>query len=155
MATQEIDAIAGVCLPDTGLVREATDFIRDAGDDLLFNHSRRVFFFGALQGMRRGLQPNLELLYVGAMFHDLGLTERYRTSTVRFEVDGANAAREFLLELASIKPTRTRYGSASLCTRLPGCPSSSIPRSPWSQLASKPTCWASAATTWIRKTLPR
>jgi len=30
------------------------------------------------------------------MFHDVGLTERYRTSTVRIEVDGANAAREFL-----------------------------------------------------------
>ncbi|EID14360.1 metal-dependent phosphohydrolase [Mycobacterium xenopi RIVM700367] len=74
-----------------------TDFIRDAEDDLLFHHSRRVFLFGALQGQRRGLQPDLELLYVGAMFHDLGLTERYRTSTLRFEVDGANAARDFLL----------------------------------------------------------
>ncbi|MDT5139190.1 MAG: hypothetical protein QOD58_3452, partial [Mycobacterium sp.] len=47
---------------------------------------------------RRGLEPDLELLYVGAMFHDIGLTERYRTSTGRFEVDGANAARDFLLE---------------------------------------------------------
>jgi hypothetical protein len=63
----------------------------------LFNHSRRVFLFGVLQGRRRGLQPDLELLYVGAMFHDLGLTERYRTSMLRFEVDGANAASDFLL----------------------------------------------------------
>ena len=54
--------------------------------------------FGALQGIRRGLQPDLELLYVGAMFHDIGLTDRYRTSALRFEVDGANAAREFLLD---------------------------------------------------------
>jgi hypothetical protein len=75
-----------------------TDFIRDAEDELLFNHSRRVFLFGALQGRRLGLQPNLELLYVGAMFHDLGLTARYRTSNRRFEVDSANAARDFLLE---------------------------------------------------------
>ena len=45
-----------------------------------------------------GLQPDLELLYVGAMFHDIGLTEPYRTSNLRFEVDGANAAREFLLQ---------------------------------------------------------
>ena len=97
MATQSIDTIAGICVPDTDLVREVTDFIRDAEDDLLFNHSRRVFFFGALQGLRRRLQPDLELLYVGAMFHDLGLTDRYRTSTVRFEVDGANAARDFLI----------------------------------------------------------
>jgi HD superfamily phosphodiesterase len=51
-----------------------------------------------LQGRRRGLRPDLELLYAGAMFHDIGLTERYRNSTLRFEVDGANAARDFLLE---------------------------------------------------------
>jgi hypothetical protein len=98
MSTQSIQSIAGIAIPDSALVREATDFIRDAEDDLLFDHSRRVFLFGALQGRRLGLQPDLELLYVGAMFHDLGLTERYRTSNLRFEVDGANAARDFLLE---------------------------------------------------------
>ena len=97
MATESSDTIAGIRIPDTALVREATDLIRDAEDDLLFHHSRRVFLFGALQGMHRGLQPDLELLYVGAMFHDLGLTERFRGSTARFEVDGANAARDFLL----------------------------------------------------------
>ena len=92
------ESIAGIDIPDTALVRAITAHIRDAEDDLLFNHSRRVFIFGALQGRRRGLQANLELLYAGAMFHDIGLTERYRGSTLRFEVDGANAAREFLLE---------------------------------------------------------
>ncbi|OMC55718.1 diguanylate cyclase [Mycobacterium sp. IS-836] len=95
--TRSIESIAGIQIPDSPLVREATDFIRRAEDDLLFNHSRRVFLFGALQGLRRGLQPDLELLYVAAMFHDLGLTERFRSSTVRFEVDGANAARDFLV----------------------------------------------------------
>lgn len=98
MATKPIETIADVVIPDTALVREVTDFIRDAEDDLLFDHSRRVFLFGALHGRRRGLQPDLELLYAGAMFHDLGLTPRYHTSTLRFEVDSANAAREFLLE---------------------------------------------------------
>ena len=91
--------IAGIDIPDTALVRDTTAFIRGVEDDLLFHHSRRVFFFGALQGLRRGLQPDLELLYVGAMFHDLGLTEGFRnTSTLRFEIDGANAARDFLLQ---------------------------------------------------------
>ncbi|BBY29043.1 HD domain-containing protein [Mycolicibacterium sediminis] len=91
--------IAGIDIPDTPLVRATTALVREAEDDLLFDHSRRVFLFGALQGRRRGLTPDLELLYVGAMFHDLGLTERFRTtSTLRFEVDGANAARDFLLE---------------------------------------------------------
>lgn len=94
--TTSIESIAGIQIPDSPLAREATEFIRDAEDDLLFNHSRRVFLFGALRGLRRGLRVDSELLYVAAMFHDLGLTERYRTSTVRFEVDGANAARDFL-----------------------------------------------------------
>lgn len=97
--TAALGTVAGVSIPDTALVREATEFIRDVEDDLLYHHSRRVFFFGALQGQHRGLVPDLELLYVGAMFHDLGLTEpRRSTSALRFEVDGANAARDFLLE---------------------------------------------------------
>ena len=98
MSTTSAETIADIVIPDTPLVRDATAFIRDVENDLLFHHSRRVFLFGALQGIRRGLQPDLELLYVGAMFHDIGLTDRYRTSALRFEVDGANAAREFLLD---------------------------------------------------------
>jgi hypothetical protein len=98
LAAASAQTIAGITIPDTPLVRDVTALIRDAEDDLLFDHSRRVFLFGALQGRRRGLQPDLEMLYVGAMFHDIGLTARYRTSNLRFEVDGANAARDFLLD---------------------------------------------------------
>jgi HD superfamily phosphodiesterase len=93
-----IETIAGITIPDTALVADATSLVREATDDLLFHHSRRVFLFGALQGKRLGLQPDLELLYVGAMFHDLGLTGHYGSDHLRFEVDGANAAREFLLD---------------------------------------------------------
>jgi HD superfamily phosphodiesterase len=92
------ESVAGVTIPDTPLARAITAHIRAVEGDLLFNHSSRVFLFGVLQGRRRRLQPNLELLYAGAMFHDIGLTERYRESTLRFEVDGANAARDFLVE---------------------------------------------------------
>ena len=98
MTAASTQSIAGIVIPDTPLVREITEYIRDTEDELLFNHSRRVFLFGALQGHRRGLQPDPELLYAGAMFHDIGLTADYRTSMLRFEVDGANAARDFLLE---------------------------------------------------------
>jgi HD superfamily phosphodiesterase len=98
MSTAAAESIAGIVVPDTPLVREITAHIRAAENDLLFNHSRRVFLFGALQGRRRGLEPDLELLYAGAMFHDIGLTQPYRTSMLRFEVDGANAARDFLLD---------------------------------------------------------
>ena len=97
MAIQSMETIAGIVIPDTALVREATEVVRGAEDDVLFHHSRRVFLFGALHGSRLGVQPDLELLYVGAMFHDLGLTARYSASTQRFEMDGADAARDFLL----------------------------------------------------------
>ena len=98
MSSTASDSIAGVDIPDTELVSAITAHIRAVEDDLLFNHSRRVYLFGVLQGRRRGLRPDPELLYAGAMFHDIGLTQRYRNSTLRFEVDGANAARDFLLE---------------------------------------------------------
>lgn len=98
MAIQSMETIAGFVIPDTALVREATEFIRSAEDDVLFHHSRRAYFFGALHGRRLGLQPDLELLYIAAMFHDLGLTARYGASTERFEIDGADAARDFLTE---------------------------------------------------------
>ncbi|MGK5742523.1 HD domain-containing protein [Micromonospora sp. URMC 103] len=92
------ETIAGISIPDTPLVTAATDLVRQATDDLLYHHSRRVFLFGALQGERRGLSPDPELLYVGAMFHDLGLTGSYRSDDLRFEVDGARAAERFLLD---------------------------------------------------------
>lgn len=98
MATRRTERIADVVVPDTQLAREATEFVRSAEDDVLFHHSRRVFLFGALHGRRAGLPTDMELLYVAAMFHDFGLTTRYRTSTQRFEIDGADAAREFLTE---------------------------------------------------------
>lgn len=92
------ETIAGITVPDTALVRDITAYIRDTEDDLLYHHSRRVFLFGALMGQARGLEVDLELLYAGAMFHDIGLTEAFRSSQLRFEVDGAHAAREFLLQ---------------------------------------------------------
>lgn len=98
MAVESIEAIAGIGIPDTALVHEATEFIRSVEDDVLFHHSRRVFLFGALHGRRLGVQADPELLYVAAMFHDLGLTARYGSSTQRFEMDGADAARDFLLK---------------------------------------------------------
>ena len=91
-----VETIAGITIPDTSLVRDITQHIREVEGELLFNHSRRVFLFGALMGKERGLDVDLELLYAGAMFHDIGLTEAYRSSQLRFEVDGANAARDFL-----------------------------------------------------------
>jgi hypothetical protein len=88
--------VEGVQAPDSKLAREITELVRDTASPLLFNHSSRVYFFGALSGSRRGLKFDPELLYAGAMFHDMGLTKRHSSPHERFEVDGANAARDFL-----------------------------------------------------------
>jgi hypothetical protein len=90
------EVVAGISVPDSTIARAATQLVRDTEDDLLYNHSRRVFFWGALAGERRGLKYDPELLYLGAMFHDMGLTKAYSSPNLRFEVDGANAAREFM-----------------------------------------------------------
>jgi HD superfamily phosphodiesterase len=92
------EIIAGIAVPDTELVQEATDLVREAADPVLYHHSRRVFLFGSLKARHRGLRVDPELAYVGAMFHDLGLTECYRRTDQRFEVDGADLARDFLLD---------------------------------------------------------
>ena len=73
------------------MAKDLTELICDKEPELLYHHSRRVYLFGALTGQRKGLAYDPELLYVGAMFHDIGLTEQYRHSMLRFEVDGANA----------------------------------------------------------------
>jgi HD domain len=88
--------IAGIAIPDSVLAREATEFVREASTQLLFDHSRRVFLWASLRGEQLGLSYDAELLYVGAMFHDVGLLEGHRSAHERFEIDGANAARAFL-----------------------------------------------------------
>lgn len=89
-------AIDGITVPDSKLCREITELVRDTESTLLFNHSNRVYYFGALTGRRRGLNFDRELLYAGAMFHDMGLTSKHSSQMERFEVDSANAARDFL-----------------------------------------------------------
>src|ERR1700722_4013682 len=86
------NSIADVRIPDSKLAREVTELVRDTESPLLFHHSSRVYYFGALAGKHRGLTFDPELLYTGAVFHDMGLTQKHRRSHGRFEVDGANAA---------------------------------------------------------------
>jgi hypothetical protein len=88
--------IEGTKIPDTKLAQEATDILREQSTPLLINHSLRVYFFAAIQGKRAQLKFDPELLYVSAAFHDLGLLKKYSSADERFEVDGANAARQFL-----------------------------------------------------------
>ncbi|WP_395577006.1 HD domain-containing protein [Streptomyces sp. BK79] len=91
------EQIAGIEIPDSELAREATDLIRDTTPPLIFHHSRRVYLFGSLQAAALGIRPDPELLYVAALFHDTGLVPPYRGDDQRFEMDGADQARAFLL----------------------------------------------------------
>ena len=88
--------VAGFEMPDSAMAQAATEFMRNVESDLLFHHSSRVFLFGALCGKQQALRVDLELLYISAMFHNVGLTDAHRQSHLRFEVDGADAARRFL-----------------------------------------------------------
>src|SRR4030081_3804787 len=88
--------LAGIRIPDSKLAREIMELVRDTESPLLFHHSSRVYYWGALAGKRRGLRFDPELLYAGAMFHDMGLTHQHSSEDHRFEVDGANVARDFL-----------------------------------------------------------
>jgi hypothetical protein len=95
------EIIAGVEIPDSALAKEATELIRDTTNELIFHHSRRVFLFGTLQARALDLRPDPELTYVAALFHDTGLVPPYRSDDQRFELDGADQARAFLLNHGS------------------------------------------------------
>ncbi|MGF6773761.1 hypothetical protein P3T18_006275 [Paraburkholderia sp. GAS199] len=88
--------IAGVAIPDGAMAQAATDLIRSTESELMLHHALRSYLFGALTGQRDNLSFDAQLLYVGAMFHNAGLNTKYQRSPHRFEVDGANAARDFM-----------------------------------------------------------
>jgi hypothetical protein len=88
--------IAGITIPDSTIAKQATELLLTHGTEFIYNHSLRVFLFACLNGKRNNLEYDAELLYVSSVFHDLGLTKHYSSPDLRFEVDGANAARAFL-----------------------------------------------------------
>jgi len=94
--SQRADRTFEVTIPDSRLARDAAETIRDSEGDFLFQHSTRVYYWAALSARRSGISYDPQLLYVAAMFHDYGLTKHYAQSHLRYEVDGANAARQFL-----------------------------------------------------------
>ncbi|MFN7925239.1 MAG: HD domain-containing protein [Bryobacteraceae bacterium] len=89
--------LADLTIPDSQIVRRATALTSEVSPPFLLNHCLRTYLFGAAIGMRDGLRFDRELLYLAAIFHDLGFTERFRGPDA-FELEGARAARSFLLE---------------------------------------------------------
>jgi hypothetical protein len=113
---------SSVVIPDSQLAREVTELIRDTESELLFKHSVRVYLWGALLGKRKDVKFDPELLYVASMFHDIGLTANYRESQLRFEVDGANAARDFLKSHRIAEGDIDRVWAAVALHTTPGIP---------------------------------
>src|ERR1700753_852904 len=116
------DLISGIKIPDSKIAREAAELVRQHESELLFNHSVRVFVFGAMKGIRQNLKFDSELLYVAALFHHLGLVDAYHTDTRRFEVDGADAAREFLRSHGIPDPKADLVWEAIALHTTPGIP---------------------------------
>jgi HD domain len=114
--------IEGVTIPDSKLARDITQLVRDTATPLLFHHSSRVYFFGALAGKQRGLNFDAELLYAGAMFHDMGLDPGHSSAHDRFEVDGANAARNFLRDYQMSEADLYTVWTAIALHTTPGIP---------------------------------
>jgi HD superfamily phosphodiesterase len=114
--------VEGVAIPDSKLAREITAVVRETVTPLLFHHSSRVYYFGALAGQHRGLKFDPELLYAGAMFHDMGLMPRHSSANERFEVDGANVARDFLRGHSISEPEIDTVWTAIALHTTPGIP---------------------------------
>ena len=114
--------IKGIHIPDSQMARQATELVRDTESELLFNHSSRVYYWGALAGQQRGLQVDHELLYIGCMFHDMGLTHDHCSCDKRFEVDGANAARDFLRQYKISQADIDKVWTAIALHTTPGIP---------------------------------
>ncbi len=96
MSITKLKSVAGIRIPDSTIADRATDLLLEHGTEFIYNHSLRVFLFASLDGKKNNLPYDPELLYVSSVFHDLGLTKHYSSPDLRFEVDGANAARDFL-----------------------------------------------------------
>jgi HD domain len=117
-----MNAAAGVSVPDTELAREVTELIRDTSTELLYHHSRRVYWWGSLRGRDRDLSFDPELLYVGAMFHDVGLSQRFHGTGRRFEVDSADEARRFLQRHGMPEDSIRRVWTSIALHTTPGVP---------------------------------
>jgi hypothetical protein len=91
-----MQTVAEIRIPDSALAREAEALLCDVCPTFLVGHCRRTYVFGSLAAIGAGLKVNAELAYVASLLHDLGLVEKYATER-RFEVDGAEAARDWAL----------------------------------------------------------
>ena len=86
--------MAGVTVPDTPAISRAIELARERSELYLFNHAMRSWLFAATLAQLRQTAHDGEVLAVTAILHDIGLAEGFG-GPLRFEVEGANAARAF------------------------------------------------------------
>jgi hypothetical protein len=97
MTTQGMRSLAGVEVPDSPLITEAIEYGRRLSEPYLFNHAMRCWLFAVKIGQVKAMDYDHEVVAVGAVLHDIGLTAGVGGDN-RFEVNGANAARSFIKE---------------------------------------------------------
>jgi len=86
--------LAGVTVPDTPTISRAIEFARERSEPYLFNHAMRSWLFAAALARLKQTAHDGEVLAVTTILHDIGLAEGF-DGPLRFEVEGANAARAF------------------------------------------------------------
>ena len=91
LATRQL---AGVSVPDSPLVSRAIEYARENSEPYLFNHVMRSWLFAVSLAQRKQAAYDAEVLAVATLLHDLGLEKAFG-GPLRFEVEGANAARAF------------------------------------------------------------
>jgi len=89
--------LADLPIPDSQLARAATALVEQCEPAFLLHHSMRSYLFGAAVGRHLRLAHEPEVLYLAAIMHDLGLVAPHDGAGA-FELNGARAARGFLLE---------------------------------------------------------
>src|SRR5215510_9967925 len=90
-----IRLIAGVNVPDTLLITAAIEYAQRLSEPYLFNHAMRSWLFAEAVGRIKGIDYDHEVVAIGTILHDIGLTAGV-TGPNRFEVNGANAALSFI-----------------------------------------------------------
>lgn len=89
--------LSDIAIPDSSLALQATEFAAAVSPAFLFNHAIRSYLFAAALGERDQLKVDREVLFVACVLHDLGLTKKFDGGGA-FQVEGAIAARRFLIE---------------------------------------------------------
>jgi hypothetical protein len=86
--------LAGVSVPDTPVISRAIEYAREHSEPYLFNHVMRSWLFAVILAQLNQTVHDAEVLAVTTLLHDLGLAKAF-DGPLRFEVEGANAARAF------------------------------------------------------------